>query len=223
MPSGTIVRRGSTGGRAAAGSLRGVSVLALLRRRSVLALLAVAVLAGAVGLALFQPWKLVVDETVNEAAPPGLELATPPPAAPTTPETGSPGPVEPVRETTSAAAPGPVLLASGTIVSHEHRSSGSVRVIGLVDGRRLLRLDDLDTSNGPDLHVWIADAPVLSGRDGWYVFDDGAYVDLGKLKGNQGSQNYELPASVDLRTLTSVTIWCDRFNVSFAAAELRLS
>jgi hypothetical protein len=198
-----------------------VSVLALLRRRSVLALLAVAVLAGAVGLALFQPWKLVVDETVNEAAPPGLELATPPPAAPAT---GSPGPVEPVRETTAPApAPGPVLLASGTIVSHEHRSSGSVRVIGLAAGRRLLRLDDLDTSNGPDLHVWITDAPVLPGRDGWYVFDDGAHVDLGKLKGNRGSQNYELPASVDLRTLTSVTIWCDRFNVSFAAAALRLS
>ena len=196
-----------------------MSVLALLRRRSVLALLAVAVLAGAAGLALFQPWKLVLDETVNEAAPPGLELATPPPAAPTT---GSPGPVEPVRETTVPGA-GPVLLASGTIVSHEHRGSGSVRVIGLADGRRLLRLDDLDTSNGPDLHVWITDAPVLPGRDGWYVFDDGAHVDLGKLRGNQGSQNYELPASVDLKALTSVTIWCDRFNVSFAAAALRLS
>jgi hypothetical protein len=199
-----------------------VSVLALLRRRSVLALLAVAVLAGAVGLALFQPWKLVVDETVNEAAPPGLELATPPPASPAA-SAGSPDPVEPVRETTAPEAPRPVLLASGTLISHEHRSSGSVRVIGLADGRRLLRLDDLDTSNGPDLHVWITDAPVLPGRDGWYVFDDGAHVDLGSLKGNRGSQNYELPASVDLAKMTSVTVWCDRFNVSFAAAALQRS
>jgi hypothetical protein len=192
-----------------------VSVLALLRRRSVLAILGVALLAGAVGLALFQPWKLVVDETVNEAAPPGLELATAPPPDPTvTRDT-----VEPARETTAPPA-GPTLLATGTFISHEHRSSGSVRVIGLPDGRRLLRLDDLSTSNGPDLHVWITDAPVLPGRDGWYVFDDGVHVDLGRLKGNRGSQNYDVPPSVDLARLTGVTIWCDRFNVSFAAAAI---
>ena len=61
------------------------------------------------------------------------------------------------------------------------------------------------------------------GRDGWFVFDDGRYVDLGRLKGNRGSQNYELPDSVDLRRLTGLSIWCDRFNVSFGAAELRVA
>ena len=84
----------------------------------------------------------------------------------------------------------------------------------------MLRLQDLQTSNGPLLKVWITDAPVLPGTDGWSVFDDGSYVDLGELKGNIGSSNYPLPADVDLSRLTSVSVWCDRFNVSFGAAQL---
>ena len=52
------------------------------------------------------------------------------------------------------------------------------------------------------------------------MFDDGRQVDLGELKGNIGSSNYVLPADVDLAQLRSVSIWCDRFNVSFGAAAL---
>jgi hypothetical protein len=164
--------------------------------------------AGAVGLALFQPWKLWVDDTVAEAAP------TVAPAAPT----GSRP--DPSTAPTPAA---PVLLASGSFISHEHRTTGSVRVVGLPDGRRVLRIEDLDTSNGPDLKVWLTDAPVRAGRDGWFVFDDGRYVDLGRLKGNRGSQNYELPDTVDLRELSGLSIWCDRFNVSFGAVQLKVT
>jgi hypothetical protein len=206
---------------AGAGSVAAVSRRPLLRRPGVWVLLGVLAVVGAVGLALFQPWKLVVDETVNEAAPAGLaEPAVPPAAQP--PATGShaagsSGGTGP----TSTSAPAPRLLASGEFVSHEHRTTGSVRVVGLPDGRRVLRIEDLDTSNGPDLRVWITDAPVKPGRDGWFVFDDGRYVELGRLKGNKGSQNYDLPASVDLSQLDGLSIWCDRFNVSFGAAELR--
>jgi hypothetical protein len=53
-----------------------------------------------------------------------------------------------------------------------------------------------------------------------FVFDDGRHVDLGELKGNIGSSNYPVPADVDLAGLRSVTIWCNRFSVSFAAAAL---
>ena len=60
-------------------------------------------------------------------------------------------------------------------------------------------------------------------NDGWRVFDDGAYVDLGSLKGNKGNQNYPIPADVDLSDLTSLSIWCDRFDVSFGAAELAVA
>jgi hypothetical protein len=176
----------------------------LLRRPVVLALIAVGAVLAVVALALFQPWKLVVDERVAEALPTAAPAAPAPPAAPTAPE----------------AAAEPVVLARGELIAHEHESSGSVLVLELPDGSRVLRLEDLDTSNGPDLQVWITDAPVIAGRDGWHVFDDGSHVDLGELKGNIGSSNYPLPPEVDLAQLSSVSIWCQRFAVSFAAAAL---
>jgi Electron transfer DM13 len=79
---------------------------------------------------------------------------------------------------------------------------------------------DLETSNGPLLKVWLTDQPVIEGEAGWHVFDDGRHLDLGDLKGNIGSANYPIPADADLAALTSVTIWCDRFDVSFGAATL---
>ena len=84
----------------------------------------------------------------------------------------------------------------------------------------MLTLENLVTSNGPDVHVWLAAAPVIPGGDGWYVFDDQAHVDLGELKGNLGNQVYRIPPEVDLEQLSNVSLWCERFSVSFGAAEL---
>ncbi len=188
-----------------------------LRRRAVL-LPAGVVLVILLGLALaaFEPWTLVTDETVDEALPTVSTRASPEPSTSASAPAGSPSPQpsEPPVE--------PIVLARGSFISHEHATAGDVRVLELADGSRVLRIEGLDTSNGPDLHVWITDAAVLEGRDGWFVFDDGAYVDLGALKGNQGNQNYALPDDLDLSELTSVSIWCQRFRVSFGAAELAL-
>jgi hypothetical protein len=93
-------------------------------------------------------------------------------------------------------------------------------ILELEDGSRILRLENLNTSDGPQLEVWITDAPVIEGLDGWFVFDDGKYENLGDLKATQGNQNYELPTGLDLEAFTSVSIWCSRFAVSFGAAEL---
>ncbi len=188
------------------------SALRRLRRPAVLVpLLAVLITGAAVFLYLFQPWALVVDKTVNEAAPAGVSAGAPA-ADDEEPAAGG---------ADNAAEARPKVLATGEFISHEHETAGSARIVALADGSRVLRLEGLDTSNGPDLHVWLTDAPVREGRAGWGVFDDGQYVDLGKLKGNQGSQNYAIPANVDLDELTSISIWCARFNVSFGAAQLR--
>ena len=48
----------------------------------------------------------------------------------------------------------------------------------------------------------------------------GRFLALGKLKGTEGDQNYEIPADIDLGTYRSVTIWCARFSVSFETAPL---
>ncbi len=121
---------------------------------------------------------------------------------------------------TGAPPAAPVTVARGTLISHEHSTTGAAELIRLPDGSHTLRLANLDTSNGPDLRVWLTDAPVKEGVAGWRVFDDGKYVSLGKLKGNKGDQNYRVPADVNVADYTSVTIWCDRFDVSFGAASL---
>nr|MDT0662523.1 DM13 domain-containing protein [Micromonospora sp. DSM 115978] len=167
--------------------------------------------AGAFGMYWFQPWKLVTDQTVDEALP---SVEAPPAAAPSA--TG-----EPTAATPSPAAPaGNVLLAEGEFITHEHDTTGTAQLIRLPDGRHQLLLRDLETSNGPDLRVWLTDQPVLEGTAGWKVFDDGEWVELDRLKGNRGDQVYDLPPSVDPADFSSVSIWCKRFAVSFGAAEL---
>ncbi|MBZ9644788.1 DM13 domain-containing protein [Streptomyces sp. PSKA30] len=168
----------------------------------VVALVPAVALAGA-GLYWFQPWKLWQDETVQEALPAATGTPAPAPSTSASPEPA-----------------GPVTVARGELISHEHTTSGTVTLLRLADGSHVLRLEDLDTSNGPDLRVWLTDAPVKEGQAGWHVFDDGAYESLGRLKGNRGDQNYAVPAGVDPAAFTSVSIWCDRFDVSFGAAEL---
>ncbi|UGT44473.1 DM13 domain-containing protein [Nocardia yamanashiensis] len=161
-----------------------------------------AVVAVVIGLALFQPWRLFTSTTVDEALPTVAVTTTAAPA-------GAP------------AVSYPRTLYTGTLISHEHETTGTVSVLELADRTRVLRLENLDTSDGPALHVFLSDAAVLAGKDGWGVFDDGQHLDLGKLKGNKGNQNYDIPVDTDLTALHSLSIWCDRFNVSFGAAELR--
>ncbi|MFI1395238.1 DM13 domain-containing protein [Streptomyces sp. NPDC020681] len=152
---------------------------------------AVVVVVAAVGLYLFQPWRLFTSNHVDEAAP--------------------------VASGQQGARAEP--LASGNFVSHEHDTSGAVEIQPLADGKANLRLTNLRTSDGPALHVWLSDQPVKP--DGGGNLDDGTHVDLGDLKGNEGSQNYAIPAGTDLNKFSTVTIWCERFSVSFGAAELK--
>ena len=169
-------------------------IRALIRRPVTWLVLTTGAAAAVVALALFQPWKLWVDQIVHEAPPSAAQPA--------------------------AATGATMVLARGTFISHEHATTGTAKIVQTSDGVRYLRLEDLDTSNGPLLKVWLSDAPVTSGTAGWRVFDHSAHVDLGPLKGNQGSQNYPLAGGVDLSRYRSVSIWCARFHVSFGAAEL---
>jgi hypothetical protein len=166
----------------------------------------------ALGAYIFQPWKLFVDTEVQESLPTIQQ----------TPETTT----EPSGEETAPTDPvstEPIVLAEGSLISHEYETSGTVKILQLADGSRVLRLENLDTSDGPRVEVWLTDSPVIEGPDGWRVFDDGNYASLGLLKGNQGNQNYKIPDDLDLSEFTSVSLWCVTFSVSFGAAELDLS
>ena len=216
----------------------------------------VAVTALTLALAAFQPWRLFIDVTVDEALPtvaveetvaPSSDASTQEAAGDTSQDASADSSTEEQSATESNAGadaadsgagsaansnadattepsveetPKRTVTAEGTFISHEHPTAGTARIITLEDGSRVLRLVGLDTDNGPDLKVWLAAAPVIEGRDGWFVFDDDEYLSLGALKGNKGNQNYPIPDDADISDLTSVTIWCERFSVSFGAAEL---
>ncbi|WP_435795845.1 DM13 domain-containing protein [Micromonospora taraxaci] len=176
--------------------------------------LAAAVVVAIVALYWFQPWKLFTDTYVDDALPPAGP--TPVTSAPSsTPAAATPSPV------TSATAPAAdQVLAAGEFVTHEHDTTGSAEIRRLANGRHQLVIRDLNTSNGPDLRVWLTDQPVIRGTAGWKVFDDGKWVELARLKGNKGNQVYDLPASADPADFRSVSIWCKRFSVSFGAVDL---
>ncbi|MGE5290995.1 MAG: DM13 domain-containing protein [Micromonosporaceae bacterium] len=69
-----------------------------------------------------------------------------------------------------------------------------------------LRLENLVTSNGPDLRVYLSQVP--AGGD-VHAYRS-RFIDLGPLKGNRGSQNCTVPAGTDLSKFKSAVIWCRR-------------
>lgn len=104
----------------------------------------------------------------------------------------------------------------GTFISLDHTTTGTVVVLQDAAGTQFVRLEGLDTSNGPDLFVYLsANAP-----DGPEDQFDDEFVDLGRLQGNVGSSNYVVPSGTDLDRFATVVIWCDRFDSAFGAAPL---
>ena len=199
------------------------------RRRNWVIASIVAAVGVVIGLVLFKPWLLFVDVRVDEQLPivasaPAQAQPTEPTqsAAPTSvPGTGAATP-SPAGTTPGSTPVSPVQLAVGTLISHEHTTTGTVRIIQQPDGSRLLTLENLDTSNGPDVHVWLSAAHVVEGTAGWFTAGSADYYDLGMIKGNQGNQVYQIPAEVDLSKYPALDLWCVQFSVSFGAAELAM-
>ena len=109
------------------------------------------------------------------------------------------------------------VLAKGEIHNADKTGSGTATIYQLADGKRVLRLTDFSVENGPDLHVRLIKADDAKDTASVAKTD---HVELAKLKGNKGDQNYDVPADVDLGKHKVVSIWCNRFSVNFAAAPL---
>lgn len=110
-------------------------------------------------------------------------------------------------------------LATGTFHGKVHQTSGRATVYREADGKLLLRLTNFKTSNGPDVHVILV-ALKDAEDDANFLKNNTARVELGALKGNEGDQNYEIPAGTDLAKFQTVSIYCERFNANFGAAPL---
>ena len=183
--------------------------------------LSAAVVLG-LGIYWFAPQNLFVDRRVDEALP-GLEDGSVSGALGDDGEGGSEfgqgsvGGGPNTRYERSPEPAGPFVVSRGSLASLEHATSGSALIVRLEDGS--VRLEDLDTSNGPDLRVILSDRPV---SDDWHGWTDGRHVDLGGLEGNVGSSNYEIPRDVDPSDFRTVVVWCRRFTVGFAVAPIEL-
>ena len=147
---------------------------------------------GGIGWYAFRPELLFVRTHVNESMP----LA---------------------QATAGATAAVATALSSGQFHSVAHETHGRATLHRLPDGRVVLRLTDFATSNGPDVRVYLVAAP--DAADDATVTRAG-FVELGKLKGTDGDQNYDVPSGLDLNKYRAATIWCRRFSVNFATAPL---
>lgn len=141
---------------------------------------------------LFRPEKLFLNQSVNE------ELQT----------------------ASTERSDSPSLVTEGTFHGVAHETRGTAAIYELPDGKRVLRLTGFETSNGPDVHVFLGAAGDANDND---TVTNAGYVELGSLKGNIGDQNYEIPTDIKLADYHSVTIWCKRFGVNFGTAPLAAS
>ncbi|MEV7133016.1 DM13 domain-containing protein [Arthrobacter sp. NPDC093128] len=182
------------------------------RRRTLLAFASAAFLVSLVaGMGLFQPWRLFTSSSIDEPL-------TQRPAA-TSPAT-SPAGSTPAAAITAPVATAPALpnvLATGPFQSQEHPTSGSASLVQLPDGSHVVRLENLASSDGPDVKVWLSDRE--AGGD-WFKYRSGRFLDLGPVKATHGNQNYAVPPGTDLSGLDTVVLWCDRFSVAFGSAAL---
>lgn len=153
-----------------------------------LLIFAVVAVVAVVGWYLFRPERLFINVKVNESLP---------------------------EVQTAQAASRP--LVTGTFHDGAHKTSGTASIYQLADGKQVLRLANFETSNGPDVQVYLVAAPDALDNE---TVTKAGFLPLGELKGNQGDQNYELPAGVDLNKYRSVSIWCRRFSVNFGTAPL---
>ena len=122
---------------------------------------------------------------------------------------------QPQNNTTSTTSTRQSTLRTGSFVGVGdgiHNAEGTAKVIPLQDRSNTLRLENLHVTNGPDLYVYIATDKSASD-----------YVSLGRLKANNGNQNYDIPSEIDLTKYDTILIWCRPFSVIFGSAELALA
>lgn len=110
-------------------------------------------------------------------------------------------------------------VATGVFHGQVHSTSGRASIYKGSEGKLVLRLTGFKTSNGPDVHVLLIDAKDAQDNDN-FLTNKTERVELGKLKGNEGDQNYDIPAGTDLAKFRTVAIYCERFNATFGAAPL---
>ena len=148
-------------------------------------------------------------ESTTDSAPRATDA--PPP---TDPQSVSEEP-SPAGDEPSPPPSGPALLGAGRFVGLAgHSGTGDAGIFENPDGSLVLRFENFDIQNGPDLEVYLVPGPdQTSPREG--------SIHLGPLKGNIGDQNYELPPGTELVPgAYTALVWCVAFSVEFVGATI---
>jgi len=114
-------------------------------------------------------------------------------------------------EAEPVASAAPQLVRSSAFRGIDHRARGTVNVYRRGDGRHVIGLEDFDIQPGPDYDVYVVPGADRTNRDAGTRIDD--------LRGNAGTQYYEVPAGLDLESGPfTVLVWCQTFGVPVANA-----
>lgn len=158
----------------------------------------------------------VTTATATAPATPAAATATVPPAEPSTATSTATVPADPpgdapASSAASSAPAGPQRLRSGSIRGIDHRASGTAVIYRQPDGRYVVGLEDIDIQPGPDYDLYVV--PGENRED----IKDG--IRLGDLRGNRGTQYYEVPDGANLDDgAWTVLVWCQTFAVPVAGA-----
>jgi hypothetical protein len=157
------------------------------------------------------------DDVVEERFSTSIAAAQREPEATTSTSAPDPG-AAPGTLAPPPAPAGPRLVGSGTFVGLAgHDGTGDAGIFELENGSHVLRLENLDIDNGPDLELYL-----VPGSDS---YSPGAgSLHLGALKGNVGNQTYEIPTDFEVSAGPwTVLVWCEAFTVEFVGASLEVT
>ena len=202
----------------------------LLAHKAIAVIIAALVIIPGAALAWWLASPLFIDRTVDEefpaltnaVMPAGMEMAE----AQATMESAMDAPTEVEEEMMEAMgamlAPDAVKVGQFRDGDSFHRGSGNATIYDLGTDGFVLRFEEFNVINGPDLRVLLTTHPDPMTRSDVHA-DDVTYVELGKLKGNVGNQNYLIPDDVNVDDHHSVVIYCKPFQVVFAVAPLAVN
>jgi len=110
-----------------------------------------------------------------------------------------------------------INLPSGDFVKKKKSISGNWSVVQ-ENGQTIIRFaDDFKTKKGPDLKIFLSPQTLqdVNGK----TATSGA-INLGVLKSTKGTQDYLVPAGVDLSNFNSVLVHCEAYSILWGGGAL---